>query len=303
MREPTTTHRIVVGVDGSGGSTAALDWALDEAHRRSASLCVVHALDVRYSRAFERANPVYVASERRAAQQVVDDAIHHARVVAPEVEVRPVLQIGTPAGVLTEQAAAAHLLVVGCRGRGGFSSLLLGSTSLDVATRASCAVVVVRSDRTTAGPSAGRIVVGSEGTGLSADALGFAFARARQRGLGLTVLRALRSPAIYVDTPSSHRWEELEKAERAMLSADLAPQRERYPDVEVVAKTVLANAAAALVEESAGAELLVVGSHGRGGLDGLLLGSVSHAVLHHAHCPVAVVRRPTPVRGEATPAT
>jgi nucleotide-binding universal stress UspA family protein len=103
MREPTTTQRIVVGVDGSADSTAALDWALDEAHRRSASLCLVHALDVRYSRAFERANPVFVGSERRAAQQVVDDAVHHARAVAPEVEVRHVLRIGTPAGVLVQQ--------------------------------------------------------------------------------------------------------------------------------------------------------------------------------------------------------
>ena len=78
---------------------------------------------------------------------------------------------------------------------------------------------------------------------------------------------------------------------QALLSENLAPWREQYPEVDVVRKTVLGNAGSALAEESVGAELLVVGSRGRGGFDGLLLGSVSHAVLHHAHCPVAVARR------------
>jgi nucleotide-binding universal stress UspA family protein len=107
----------------------------------------------------------------------------------------------------------------------------------------------------------------------------------------MTVLRAWGSAAIVVDVPGSAMWEQVEKEEQAALSDALLPWRDRYPEVDVLEKSVLGNAAALLVDESAAAELLVVGSRGRGGFGGLLLGSVSHAALHHARCPVAVVRR------------
>jgi nucleotide-binding universal stress UspA family protein len=293
MNTDTATRPVVVGVDGSAVSTAALRWAVDEARRRSAPLWVVYALDESHSESFLLANPVFVAEERRAGKQVLDVAVGHARGLAADLHVRPVLDLGSPAVVLLTQSAAADLVVLGSRGRGGFAGMLLGSTSLQVAMHASCAVVVLRSalDGTGAGPSAGRIVVGADGSPASERAMRFAFARARQLGLGLTALRAWRSPAIYVDVPSSPKWEQVEKAEQALQSEGLAPRREQYPEVDVVEKTVQGNAAAALVDESAGAELLVVGSHGRGGYGGLLLGSVSHAALHHARCPVAVVRR------------
>jgi nucleotide-binding universal stress UspA family protein len=293
MHLPSTARRLVVGVDGSPAATAALGWALDEARSRSAPLWLVHALDQSHTDAFTRANPVFVAEVRRAAERILDTAVAHARAVVPDLDVYPVLEVGTPAAVLLTQAAAADLVVLGSRGRGGFAGLLLGSTSLKVATEAGCPVVVLRA-RTDAGgasPSAGRIVVGADGSPCSEAALQFAFTRAGRRGLGLMAVRAWRSPAIYVDVPTSKRWEQLEKKERMVLAEGLASWRERYPDVDVVERTVLGNAAATLVDESAGAELLVVGSHGRGGVGALLLGSVSHAVLHHARCPVAVVRR------------
>ncbi|HEX5813102.1 MAG TPA: universal stress protein [Pseudonocardia sp.] len=104
-------------------------------------------------------------------------------------------------------------------------------------------------------------------------------------------MRVWGSSAIFVDVPGSATWGQVEKEEQAALSEAVVPWRERYPDVEVLEKSVLGNAAALLVDESAAAELLVVGSRGRDGFGGLLLGSVSHAALHHAHCPVAVVRR------------
>jgi nucleotide-binding universal stress UspA family protein len=117
------------------------------------------------------------------------------------------------------------------------------------------------------------------------------FARAQDRGLGVTAVRACRSPAIYVAVPSPSKWEQTEKEEQTRLSEDLAAWRKQYPAVDVVERTVLGNPGTVLVDESVGAELLVVGSHGRGGFNGLLLGSVSHTALHHANCPVAVVRQ------------
>lgn len=282
---------LVVGVDGSAAAAAAVRWAVQEAHRRLARLCVVHALNQRHSGAFHRANPAFVAEERRAADEVLDTAVRQARALAGDVVVHPVLEVGQPSVVLLRQAAGADLVVLGSKGRGGFAGLLLGSTSLQVAMHASCPVVVLRDPCTGAGPASGRIVVGTDGSPSSDSALRFAFTWARRHGRGLTVVRAWGSSAIFVDVPGSAKWEQVEKEEQVALSEALVPWRDRYPEVDVVEKVVLGNAAALLVDESAAAELLVVGSRGRGGFGGLLLGSVSHAALHHARCPVAVVRR------------
>ena len=291
MDRGTAPGAVVVGVDGSAADTAAVRWAAEEAHRRPARLCVVHALSQRHSGAFHRANPAFVAEERRAADDVLGSAVRQAHALAGDVDVHPVLEVGPPAVVLLLQAAAADLVVLGSKGRGGFAGLLLGSTSLQVAMHASCPVVVLRHPCTGAGPASGRIVVGADGSPSSESALRFAFTRARRYGRGLTVVRAWGSTAVFVDVPGSAKWEQVEKEEQATLSEALVPWRDRYPGVDVLEKSVLGNAAALLVDESAAAELLVVGSRGRGGFAGLLLGSVSHAVLHHAHCPVAVVRR------------
>jgi nucleotide-binding universal stress UspA family protein len=292
MHPSNTSRPVVVGVDGSPPATAALDWALDEACSRSARLWLVHALGQAHSDAFTRANPVFVAEERRAAEEILDTAVTHARAVAPGLDIRAVLLVGDPAAILLAEAKFAELVVLGSRGRGGFAGLLLGSTSLKVAMQAGCPVVVLRppTDAGGARPSAGRIVVGADGSPCSEPALRFGFTRAQRRGLGLTVVRVWHSPAIYIDVPS-YQWEQMAKQERVTLEKDLAWWREQFPEVDVVERTVLGNVAATLLDESVGAELLVVGSHGRGGVGGLLLGSVSHTALHHARCPVAVVRR------------
>jgi nucleotide-binding universal stress UspA family protein len=282
---------VVVGVDGSAADTVAVRWAVQEAHRRPARLYVVHALSQRHSAASHRANPAFVAEERRAAELVLDAAVGQARALAGGVDVHPLLEVGPPAVVLLQRATAADLVVLGCQGRGGFAGLLLGSTSLQVAMHASCPVVVLRDPCSGTGSSSGRIVVGTDGSRASDGALRFAFTRARRDGRGLTVVRAWGSPAIYVDVPGTAKWKQVEKEEQAALSEALAPWCDRYPEVDVLEKSVLGNAAALLADESAAAELLVVGSRGRGGFGGLLLGSVSHAVLHHARCPVAVVHR------------
>ena len=167
----------------------------------------------------------------------------------------------------------ASMIVVGSPGHLEMSDLGSGSTAMAVAVRASVPVVVVRPGLPDArpGPSAGRVVAGVDGTELSEAAIGFAFAEARDRGCGVTLVHAVE-----------------EEDRRAAGEAMLAPLRAGHTDVRTV---VVADVASrALIEESAGARLLVVGSRGRGGLGGMLLGSVSQAVVHRAHCPVAVVR-------------
>lgn len=191
------------------------------------------------------------------------------------------------------------MLVVGSRGLGGLTRLLLGSTGIQVATHSLRPVVVVRPPDAagSAGPEAGRVVVGVDSSRSSEAAVAFAFEQAARHGLGLTALLALDMP--YLDVPG--RVDSIpetvlaaeHEAARTWLGESLAGWRENYPDIDVRARTQPGQAARVLLDASSGAHLLVVGSRGRGGFGSLLLGSVSHAVLHHAHRPVAVVH-PTP---------
>jgi nucleotide-binding universal stress UspA family protein len=176
---------------------------------------------------------------------------------------------------LLAEVGDAAMIVVGSTGFMAMSRLATGSTAMEVAVRADVPVVVVRPGLPDAppGPSAGRVVVGVDGTPLSEAAIRFAFAEARDR-CGITVVHAVER-------------EEDRDAGEAML----AIFADRSPDVRMVVHVGLASRV--LIDESAGAELLVVGSRGRAGLSGMLLGSVSQAVVHRAHCPVAVVRQPS----------
>lgn len=178
---------------------------------------------------------------------------------------------------LLAEAADAAMIVVGSTGFLAMSRLATGSTAMEVAVRADVPVIVIRPGLPDAapGPSAGRVVAGVDGTDLSRAAIRFAFAEADDHDCGLTLVHAV------------DREEDREPAE-AMLTR-LAGER---PDVRTVVRTGLASAI--LIEESAGADLLVVGSRGRAGLSGMMLGSVSQAVVHRAHCPVAVVRATPP---------
>jgi nucleotide-binding universal stress UspA family protein len=297
MRTTASERPIVVGVDGSEEGAEALRWAADEARLRRRPLRLVHAVDLR---AVDLAqvtpavglNPEFTAAARRTAQDVLDRAVAQARGCAAEVYVDPVTEDGRAPAVLLAQTAHAELLVLGSRGRGGFSGMLLGSTSLQVAMHAHCPVIVLRSGAAgqTTGPSAGRVVVGTDGSRHSEAALGLAFEEADLRGLGVTAVRTWLGPDIDVEATPMHEWEQAEKDEQARLAEDLQAWRTRFPGVGLVERTVRGAPAAALIAQSEGAALVAVGSHGRGGFGGLALGSVSHAVLHHAHCPVAVAR-------------
>lgn len=183
------------------------------------------------------------------------------------------------------------MVVLGSRGRSGFSRLL-GSTSLQVAMHAPCAVVVIRlaGEDAPPGPSKGRVVVGIDDSSRSERATDFAFRQADSRGIGVTAVLSWIGPDIDSTASPAHEWEQAAQDEQALLSELLAGRREEYPDVDIVEKTVRGDFTGALVHESPGAELLVVGSHGRGTVGGIVLGSVSRALLHRAHCPVAVVR-------------
>ncbi len=290
---------IVVGYDGSQSSVHALDWALDAARRRGLSVRIVHA-----AHPYVEPYPAWGGYAGPSPQALMTAAEHtlarglsYASKRAPLLPVETRLVTSGVTAALMAEPDTTELIVVGSRGLEGLGELLMGSTGIQLAMHAPCPVVVVRPHDTDAepGPDAGRVVVGVDGSTLSEDALAFAFDEAAARGCGLTAIHAWRIPYYEVPghgapIPASVIDTEFRGDELRSLSDALATWREKHPLVEVRNIVVHADAASALVAASSGAELLVVGSRGRGGFRSLLLGSVSHAVLHHAHCPVAIVR-------------
>lgn len=296
-----TPGSIVVGVDGSGSSEAALDWAILQAARRHRPLHLLYALGVDYTVATALLNsPESRMAAGRLDDEALDDVLleacrDRAAQLAPALEVTGETVSGQAGQALVSRSEQASTVVTGARGRSGWRAAVLGSVSLQVAMHAHCPVVVVRShpqpDDITP-----RIVVGIDGSAASMPALQFAFEQADSSDAGLTVVHAwwldYAAGAVRIVGYPDVR-DELVEQQRLLVAESLAGWREKYPDVNVREHLLRAHPVEALVDHSVGAELVVVGSRGRGGFTGLLLGSVSHGVLQRSLCPVAVVRERT----------
>jgi len=285
----STTPSVVVGVDGSDSGRRALDWAVEEATRRRLPLQLLCAWQSDY--AAETVAPL-VASIEEECRSILEAAAADAKTVSSGVEVRISTVHAQAASALIAASRHANTVVVGSRGFAAVKESFLGSTSMQVAAHAACPVVVVR-EPGVRHDGTRRVVVGVDGSDLSVEATGYAFAQASQRGVGLTVLHAWDANAFTSSVALSvlvEPWAELEAEQGEITSAAIVGWADRYPRVDVRTLVVQGRPADTLVDSSESAELLVVGSRGRGGFRGLLLGSVSRHVLHGAHCPVAVVR-------------
>ncbi|MDM4718563.1 universal stress protein [Micromonospora sp. WMMA1363] len=282
---------IVVGVDGSAAALDAVRLAAREAEYRQRSLRVVHAFIWPLTGA--PLTPVpgapVTAGLRNQAEQYVTEAVEQARKVAPDLRITGVVVDGAPTPVLVAESRGAALMVLGHRGLGGFAGLLLGSVTVQVSASAECPVLVLRGEPRADGP----VVVGVDGSELSTEAIGFAFDHAARREAPLVAVHAWLYPAPVGPgdiLPLVYDLDAFGAEEERTLAESIAGFAERYPQVPVRHRLVRGSPARVLVEESKAAQLVVVGARGRGALGGLLLGSVSHAILHHAHCPLVVVR-------------
>jgi nucleotide-binding universal stress UspA family protein len=283
---------IVVGVDGSPVSLAAVDLAVRQAAVRHRPLRVVHAFIWPYFTVPLGPSPDGPPDGglRHQAERFVDEAVERARAAAAaDVPVSGEVITGSPGAVLLDCARTAALVVIGDRGLGSVGSLLIGSVALHLAHHAVCPVLVARGDVDESRP----ILVGVDGSPANTAAIGHAFETASLLGVPLVALHAWSQP---VSTgpgdmiPLVYDPARLAAEEGVVLAQALAGWQERYPDVVVHRNLVHQRPRAALIEASRTAQLVVVGARGLGGFTGLLLGSVSQAVLHHAACPVAVVR-------------
>ncbi|MFF9819774.1 universal stress protein [Streptomyces sp. NPDC014006] len=280
------TLPLVVGVDGSDASLLAVDWAVDEAARQGLALRLVHAS--RWER-YERATPsnsLSRPSERVFVENLVASAAERAARRNPQVKVTTDVVPDDAADALLHEGNNAFALVTGARGRGELTGLLLGSVGLAVAARAHCPVIVVRGDKAGLAGSHERILLGAGEPVTGAEAVRFAFREAEARGCALDVVRAWRCPAHEsADEPARRH----EQRASALLDELLRDTVADQPVVRVRRVTVEGPAHSVLVRRSAAADLVIVGARRRQGRLGLQLGRVSHTLLHHADCPVAVV--------------
>ncbi|MFI7643654.1 universal stress protein [Nonomuraea sp. NPDC049400] len=278
---------IIVGVDGSVSARAAVEWAADDAFRMRLPLRIVHAVDRDWYQVGKYPLPDVPELLLREGDRILREAEALARERQPTVEVETHNTEGTPADVLREQAKDATELVVGSRGLGGFAGALLGSVSTHVAGQVPCPVVVVHGETR---PVCEEVVAGVDDSPECEPALAYAFEQAKLRGSVLRVVHAWQLPVHAFAPEAPYDMDEVRTAQHQLVRDRVDALSRDYPQVEIIEQVVSAHPVDALTEASERADLLVVGSHGRGTLSSVLLGSVSRGVLHHARCPVAMVR-------------
>ncbi|WP_327701003.1 universal stress protein [Streptomyces decoyicus] len=283
---------LVVGVDGSDVSFLALDWAVDEA--------ALHELPLRlvYASRWERYEDTALGlSLKRSAGEVLADnivgtAVERARLRNADLNVSTQVLGDDPESVLLRESDHAYAVIVGSRGRGAFTGLLLGSVGLAVAGQARCPVIVVRGDKAGLAGTHERVLLGVGDSAKGSEAVRFAFREAAARGCTLDAVRAWRCPPPETtDRPLLAGEPERYHEGRASAVPDEALEERagEFPTVRVRRFTVEGPAHKVLMQRSAAADLLVMGAQRRDSHLGLQLGRVAHTALHHAECPVAVV--------------
>jgi nucleotide-binding universal stress UspA family protein len=274
---------VVAGVDGSESALRAARWAALEAQRRHAPLRLVSA--VGQATAMQLGDPWLTAGLREMLHRQAREYLAAAATAVDAMPEQDVLD-GSAIQCLEKESRSAQLVVIGDRGLGGIGGLLVGSVAVALAAHGACPVVIHGGRTAAAGP----VVVGIDGSPASEPAVAFAFEAAAIRRVPLLAVHAWWDQLIDPVTLPSVDWEAVAQSEQLALAERLAGWQEKYPDVEVDRLVVRHRPAGVLVEQSKRAQLVVVGSRGRGEVSSLVLGSVSHAVLHRADCPVAVVR-------------
>jgi nucleotide-binding universal stress UspA family protein len=294
----STRPGIVVGVDGSPGSNVAVQWAARDAELRNVPLTLVHVLPSTARRWREwSVLPAWMRGQRERGRQVLDEALEIAKESywhgAARIHCEMPCAITVPA--LVDLSKRADLVVVGSLGTGTLRGRHMGSVSAGLVYHALCPVAVIHDDvQLNAAAERAPVLVGIDGSKESELAIAIAFDEASRRKVELIALHTWSEVGVFdpVFSVRGPGWPELRAVEDEVLAERLAGWGERYPDVRVHRRIARGEPAGQLVDTSESAQLVVVGSHGSGGFAGMLLGSVSAAVMLLAHVPVIVAREP-----------
>lgn len=297
MSDAKATNEIVVAVDGSDAGSAAVAWAANAATKRNAPLKLVTAYTMpqfMYADGMVPPQELYDQLEEEAMAKI-NEARELVRSFDENIEVSYYIAESTPIDLLLQLSEEADIVVMGSRGLGGLSGLVLGSVSSAVVSHASSPVVVVRKDNdVTVNNKYGPVVVGVDGSDVSRKALEYAFREADARGATLRAVHSWADAQVQTSLVGlaavQSQLDAMSAQERKILQDELAPMREKYPDVKVEEVVDRDRPIQVLKDNADDAQLLVLGSHGRGGFRGMLLGSTSRALLQYAPCPMMVVR-------------
>ena len=293
MSTRTTHDGILVGVDGSPPAKVAVDWAAREASMRDLPLSIIFIApsplvspDTPLPADLDERVKEHGREVLRDARTTAEEATEGSEPIRIDTEIVEAAILPT----LIDRSKDADMIVVGCRGLGAIARRLLGSVSSGLVQHAHCPVAVIHDeDPMMPQPAEAPVAVGIDGSAASERAAAIAFEEASRRGVELVAVHAWSdlSPFQWPGPGSA----ELEKEAEETLAERLAGWQERYPDVTVRRVVALDKPAHLLLEQSESAQLTVVGSHGRGGFAGMLLGSVSAAVVQSARMPVIVARQ------------
>jgi nucleotide-binding universal stress UspA family protein len=294
MSAPTNHSGILVGVDGSPAAKYAVDWAARDAAMRNVPLTLVHTVQpIGPTLPPLPAPPAFARWQVEQAQTILDTAVEIARRSTPDggpAKIESELLFSPVVPSLVDLSKEAQMVVVGSRGRGPLMRSLLGSVSSSLIRHAHCPVAVIHDeDPLMPHPAEAPVLVGIDGSPASELATAIAFQEASWRGVELVALHVWSDVAVN-DFPAID-WPAMKPAAEEILAERLAGWQERYLDVKVRRVVECDHPTYHLIRESESAQLVVVGSHGRGGFAGMLLGSVSTAVAHSARMPVIVARQ------------
>lgn len=295
---PEDPHRlvsaaVVVGVDGTPAAHSAIRWGAMVAARQGRRLVLAYGMNSTPAKtwlvAYQPMVDEAVQTLRTHGEQALTTGVQVVREAAPDLAADTLLSEHSPAKMLIELSKSAHMVVLGSRRGGAIAHL--GSTILAVAAHGHGTIVAVREDAEdiTNGP----VVVGVDGSPVSDTAVAAAFAEASERGAELVAVHTWSDLTFtefastgFIEIPA----EDLQTAEQAVLAERLAGWQQRYPEVTVRREVYPSTPAMHLREWSERAQLVVVGSRGRGGFRGLLLGSTSQSLIQRAACPVMITR-------------
>lgn len=288
-----TSYGILVGVDGSVTSDAAIRFATREAVLREAPLTLMHVLSPIPQWGAPSMHPEVSAAWEDNARHIVEQARKSTVATSAEsalLDVRTEIAYSTAAtaaSVLIGASSQAQMIVVGCRGMGTVGRLVLGSVSSALVQHARCPVAVIHDDDGLVSDKA-PVLVGVDGSLASEAAVALAFDEASRRRVRLVALHAWSDVGVFPILGMD--WRDYETRGAQLLAKSLAGGQARFPDVQVQRRLVCDKPAHWLIEESQQAQLVVVGSHGRGRLPGIRLGSVSSALAHSTRTPLIIHR-------------